>query len=207
MSQLISEFDLISNMSWWKEKSDYEFAVLLLKKTSQYSHISKLFENLVNSEELISLCEKLVSLDKLVLYNNANNKTRLRLHAFKEGSYELLHNHKWPFISIVLKGSLEHKISRELNTDFASFICSHKAGDVYFLSPYLYHTLEAAKDTITLVLRGPDLLERSEWLDINRNEFWEHVGGKNDSNMKNLNKIQVTKIIDDLIKDLGVNDV
>jgi hypothetical protein len=180
-AQPLSELVALTQIAWWEAADTKQQATQLLERFAQADAIGWLLNNLLHDDTLMGLSERLKSLDKLVLFNHADTKTRLRLHLFKAGHYDLLHNHRWPFLSIVLRGALKQRIYAGLQAHEAAFECQHRRGDVYYLGPDIYHSLSADEGTVTLVLRGPDVLTQAGWRDLGNNSSWQHQGGKMDS--------------------------
>lgn len=175
------QFEQLARVRWWGDTAGIAMAQQFLDLASQPENMNALLDAVPRDPVLSSLSERLRSLDKIVLLNDHVTKTRLRLHHFKEGSYDLMHNHRWPFYSKILKGRLVQEVFESIEASAPQFVSTFHSGLGYFLGPHLYHKLRAQRATVTLVLRGIDLLPSSQWRDVNSGEVWGHVGGKADT--------------------------
>ena len=175
-----AQFNTLVRARWWESVDSMQGASDFLDAVSQPEQLSALLDAVTASEVLPGLSERLRSLDKIVLLDDKATKTRLRLHHFKEGTYDLMHNHKWPFYSKILKGHLVQELFDNLDAAAPQFVSSFATNSSYFLGPGLFHKLRAKQETITLILRGPDLIQSAKWKDVNSGDVWNHVGGKSD---------------------------
>ncbi len=178
---IYTRFADLAKTEWWTSVDAMADAAQFLEAASSNDTLSALLDAVRLDPNLSQLCERLRSLDKIVLQDDMSTKTRLRLHHFKAGTYDLIHNHKWPFVSRILKGHLVQELFSSIDVTSPQFVSSFEAHSTYFLSPSLFHKLRAKEETITLVMRGPDLLSSAQWRDLNSGSTWQHVGGKEDS--------------------------
>jgi hypothetical protein len=178
---IYSRFAKVAKTEWWTSVAAMADAAEFLEAASSNDTLGALLDAVRLDPNLSRLCERLRSLDKIVLQDDMSTKTRLRLHYFKAGTYDLIHNHKWPFVSKILKGHLVQELFNSIDATSPQFVSSFEAHSTYFLSPGFFHKLRAKEQTITLVLRGPDLVSSAQWRDLNSGDTWEHVGGKEDS--------------------------
>jgi hypothetical protein len=174
------QFDLLTGARWWESVDGIATAARFLDAASEPGHLRALLSAVTADPVLSGLSERLRSLDKIVLLNHPATRTRLRLHHFRVGTYDLMHNHKWPFYSKILKGHLVQELFEAIDATPPQFVSSFDAGSGYFLGPHLFHKLRAQGQTITLVLRGPDMLPCATWRDVTSGDVWQHVGGKAD---------------------------
>lgn len=200
------QFDLLAKARWWEDATGVVQAQQFLDLASEPKNLHALLRGVLADQLLSSLSERLRSLDKIVLLNDKATKTRLRLHYFKEGTYDLMHNHKWAFCSKILKGKLVQEVFVNLDSTSPHFISTFCLGLGYFLGPDLFHKLRAESDTVTLVLRGPDLLLSSQWRDMNSGEVWEHTGGKADNKKLDFNTSGLRDAIADVHTALAANE-
>lgn len=177
---IYAQFEALAQSHWWESVDSMGVAYDFLDAVSKPEQLAALLDAVTTSQVLSGLSERLRSLDKIVLLDDRATKTRLRLHHFKEGTYDLMHNHKWPFYSKVLKGHLVQELFDSLDATAPQFVSSFATSSSYFLGPGLFHKLRAKQETITLILRGPDLIQSAKWRDVNSGDVWDHVGGKSD---------------------------
>lgn len=112
-------------------------------------------------------CESYPCMDKLVLWQSADRSTRLRLHLFTPGYVDRPHNHRWSFVSRILRGGYVHSVYGSEDDVLATVregvpvrpVLAHDegAGSQYFLDHSLVHSLRADVVTVSLLLRGPSV--------------------------------------------------
>lgn len=158
--------------------------------------VRRALDELPDRPELLALCEHPDAeataglgqqLDKVVLYADEESGVRLRLHAFWSGCYDLPHNHRWSFASVVLKGAFRHTLFGEaddvtpLEAPRALHVRQERAGTVYALHHRMLHALVAEPDTVSLVVRGPAAKDRSFLVDPATGERLWHYGADRES--------------------------
>jgi hypothetical protein len=104
-------------------------------------------------------------MDKLVLWQSEDRRTRLRLHLFTPGYTDRPHNHRWCFASRILHGRYVQSIygsERDVLDAVRAgsavrplLTQEEAAGSRYFLEHSLVHSLHTDVSTVSLVLRGP----------------------------------------------------
>lgn len=109
-------------------------------------------------------------MDKLVVWQSADAAVRLRLHVFHPGYLDRPHNHRWSFVSRILKGSYLHTLYgteadvlhevRQGMEPRPRYVRYEQAGGNYFLEDSMVHSLCAEETTVSLLLRGPAIKER-----------------------------------------------
>lgn len=132
---------------------------------------------------------------KLVLWSSAADAsaTRCRLHIWpaQEWPKEAIHNHRFNFCATVLRGSYIHEVysvSEENNT--IDVVKSEELvvspGNVYYFESGLYHRIVPSNQTtISLLVRGPSILEHSSVVDLQTGQL-RHVFGTNATFRKKL---------------------
>lgn len=110
-------------------------------------------------------CESYPCMDKLVLWQSDDRRTRLRLHLFSPGYSDRPHNHRWSFASRILRGRYLQSIygTEDVVLDAVRRraqvrpLLAHDEGlgSHYFLEHSLVHSLRTDVLTVSLVLRGP----------------------------------------------------
>ena len=96
-------------------------------------------------------------LSKLVVQVNAADDVELRLHFYKGKSRNPnIHDHRWPFYSLVVGGTLQHERWTRTESGFTNRSSELlQPGDLYYVGCDEFHTAVASDDAITLLLRGP----------------------------------------------------
>lgn len=147
-----------------------------------------LLENVLDTPSLLSMCEYDPVLDKIVLHVDRERDLRLRLHVFRPGGPDRPHNHRWSFVTRVLNGGYRHVLFEPENLvredwprTLRPLLVQHlRPGASYTLHHGIIHSLDAAPDTVSLVLRGPAAKERMIVMDRSSNELWHHYGASAD---------------------------
>jgi hypothetical protein len=98
-----------------------------------------------------------------LLYDEASD-IEIRINHYYRHKYEIdsVHNHKWKFLSLLLRGRVDHYIFpiEKPNPDSA-LVVQHKAGDVYLMPEDLSHCFLPTPNSLTLMMRGPR--SRATW--------------------------------------------
>lgn len=135
-------------------------------------------ENVADRPDLLTLCEhpdvevtvgQGQQFDKIVIYSDSESGVRVRLHVFWDGSYDLPHNHRFSFTSMILKGRLRHSLFGEAGPDDAMLrsplkpllVREEHPGSIYALHHSMLHSTVAEPQSVTLAFRGPASRERS----------------------------------------------
>ncbi|MEU2122402.1 hypothetical protein [Nocardia niwae] len=134
--------------------------------------------------ELLRLCEhqERYSVDKLILYSDAESGIRVRLHVFLPGHADLPHNHRWTFATSILRGGYRHLVYGDAPKGVMPPIvhARHEGpGDGYVLHHSVVHAVAAEPNTVSLVIRGPAVKDRS--LVFDRQKSWWHYSATQDS--------------------------
>lgn len=136
---------------------------------------------------LRGLCESYDILDKIVLHDD-DSGFRIRLHVFRAGYFDRPHNHRWPYTSRILAGSYRHTLFGTPRTRaFAlpdllpALVREERTGDSYTLDHRMVHAISAAPDTVTLILRGPSVVDEFFVGDRVTGEVWPQYGAASES--------------------------
>ncbi|MBM0201666.1 hypothetical protein ACIA47_17690 [Micromonospora sp. NPDC051227] len=160
--------------------------------------LRRAIDDLPSRPELLAMCEhpdiddadgKGQQLDKIVLYANAETGVRVRLHTFWPGYYDLPHNHRWTFASLVLRGGFRHYLYGDQGPDDAVpqaapqalTVREERAGTTYALHHRALHALIAEPGSVSLVLRGPAAKDRSFLIDPQTGTRLWHFGASTES--------------------------
>lgn len=128
-------------------------------------------------------------LNKVVLYADPVSGVRVRLHAFWPGYYDLPHNHRWTFASLVLRGRFRHRLYGDQGPDDAPLpvplvplhVRREEPGNFYALHHRMLHALVSEPGTVSLVVRGPAAKDRSFLVrESDGTRVW-HVGASNET--------------------------
>lgn len=158
--------------------------------------LAQLLDNLLTDEHLRSMCEGYDFMTKLVLYDDSQAEVRVRLHLYRSGYFDRPHNHRWSFASYILRGSYVHRIfGRDdmfgEDTDVDALWPIHEriegAGTCYALHHNSVHSVQAAADSISILLRGPAAKDRFLILDRSGDSFWVY-GAAQESTQKRESK-------------------
>jgi hypothetical protein len=113
--------------------------------------------------------------DTYVMHRNTTGAT-LRLHHFRPGHEdrsEFAHNHRWPFVALIVKGGYRHEVFVPVNTDKAdkpklvrALVRDEGPGTAYVFGTHLFHMIKAKPDTVSLILRGPAELAAAQFLSV-----------------------------------------
>ncbi|WP_036529332.1 hypothetical protein [Nocardia sp. CNY236] len=130
---------------------------------------------------LAEMCEGFDFMRKLVLYDDPTHGVRVRLHLYRGGFFDRPHNHRWSFASRILHGSYQHRIfGPDSDFDEATdpnalrpLLTRHEQpGHTYALHHTSVHTVSAATNTASLLIRGPAAKQRFLIHDAAANEFF-----------------------------------
>lgn len=114
---------------------------------------------------LVARSEANPVLRKYCLAYDKEYNIEIRLNHYYLDAYSLdsIHDHKWPFASKVLSGTIDHMLFRTNSyEDIAgTFVTQHKRGDCYFLGGDFFHSFNASPGAITMMVRGAAV--REDW--------------------------------------------
>jgi predicted metal-dependent enzyme (double-stranded beta helix superfamily) len=166
----------------WEDMNEVESVgrKVLEEINSTRSVLRLALDELPSQADLLSLCEHPDAhatsdlgqqLDKIVLYSDSDSGVRVRLHAFWPGYYDLPHNHRWSFVSLVLRGAFTQTLFGRMKagTDAsdaslnAVAVREEKAGAIYALHHEDLHALISRRpvDTIGITAQSTRPQERS----------------------------------------------
>lgn len=141
-------------------------------------------ERIPDDPTLMAMCERHFLLDYFVLHDAPERRFRLRLHMHTDNAKERPHNHRFPFTTYVLLGSylhLIHTVRGELGDHSTiedlslAYRTTEKAGSCYTIAPATVHTTYARPDTVSIVIRGPAIADRSIIMDRETGRVtWRH---------------------------------
>jgi hypothetical protein len=133
--------------------------------------------------ELFAHCEHKPFQDKVVLYRSPVNGVSLRMHVYLPGHREraqYIHNHRWSFAARIVTGGYEHRVYEQVAAaDFRlSMLREEHAGNFYTLDHAAFHTVRAAADTVTLLLRGATVKRTAYYIHEDQGHSFQHFGGE-----------------------------
>lgn len=110
---------------------------------------------------------------------------RVRLHLYTGGHYDRPHNHRWPFASCILGGRYRHRIFGD-DTGFDEQADAaalrpivdryETAGAMFALDHRSVHAVDADRDTVSVIVRGPAAKDQFLIHDVDAGGFF-HVRG------------------------------
>lgn len=136
-------------------------------------------DDVVRRPELLAMCEhpdpeatadQGQQFDKIVLYSDKESGVRVRMHVFWDDcSYDLPHNHRYSFVSVILKGQFHHSLFGGAGPDDAVtpaplrplLVRREQPGSIYALHHDMLHATVAEPQSVTVVVRGPASKDRS----------------------------------------------
>lgn len=146
--------------------------------------LAVMIDNVAADPGLADHCEGYDFMRKLVLYDDPALQVRVRLHLYQGGFFDRPHNHRWSFASRIVRGSYEHRLFGS-DSDFgestdptalqALLTRRERAGTTYALHHTSVHSVTAAPDTVSLIVRGPAAKKRFLIHDAAKGRFfWVH---------------------------------
>lgn len=139
-------------------------------------------------------------LTKICLYYDKYEDIEIRVNIYGDKSYsyqENLHDHKWSFISTILRGDLTHTIyKRDFKSNFISDVNHLVCGDTYKLTAGQIHTVVPSNDLITILIRGPRVFE--SWAMYDQQGSKLNFESKSDSKSIILSDREVECLIENL---------
>jgi len=193
--------------------------------------LRKMLDAVVSDDELFDLSEINGPFDKIVLFDDG--RSRLRLHKWRTVEDELIHDHRYDFVSVVLHGSYRHRLYSSFDVEVASsdtpsqlaaeaakpipdfkmvqpqvaFETVVKTGDIYAITHTMPHVTLVEEGTVSLVLRGPARKRYSGVANISEATRFVGMGAKDETqtmkNEKVMNEIYFGTVADSL-KSAGV---
>lgn len=152
--------------------------------TTEPGTLDSLLTALQNDTRLQDMCERYDFLDKLVLHDTPGTGIRIRLHLYRAGYFDRPHNHRWSFAARILHGQYTHRFfgddrefSPDTDPDTLRPLCerTETPGATYALHHTSVHTVQAAADTVSLLIRGPAAKEKFLILDRSTGgSFWAY---------------------------------
>ncbi len=150
-------------------------------------------------------CERDEDAVKLVLWRCPRTKSALRIHRFLGVGPDRPHSHRWPFVARILKGAYHHAIfgvDGELR-DGLSLNDLHLITDrvelpgvTYALDHRVVHLVDAGKDTLSLVYRGPARADRLLVIDHSKGDtYWHFSTAQADQSPNRYTKALTTEAI------------
>lgn len=186
---------------------DLYLAVLNLREKIQNrpSITHHFLDYIMEKENITEICEEYDSSIKLTLIKNPNFSVRLKY--FLEGYNTKLHNHRWNFASIILKGGYRHYIygnsqafiENQYEKLYLSNIRYESTLSFYSLHHNAIHKIEPISKTLTLQVRGPAVKDKYKYYRAETGESWYQYGSnyetKNEKEKKKLPLEHIKKII------------
>lgn len=141
--------------------------------------IGRLLDGIEEDSSLFLMCEKHDVLDKLVLYDALDRGFRIRIHISSGNPAERIHEHRFSFTSLILRGEYEHifyGMTGGPDLETASFhkvhVTTERAGSCYTMHDSVFHTTYMPAGMVSLILRGDSVKERAVIVDPKINRVW-----------------------------------
>jgi predicted metal-dependent enzyme (double-stranded beta helix superfamily) len=179
------------------------------------SVLRRALEELRSRADLLSLCEHPdpdataelgQRLDKIVLFADGRSGVRVRLHAFWPGHYDLPHNHRWSFASMILRGGFEHSLFGSERPDAETYpvplkpveVRQDTVGTSYALHHAQLHALISRPGSVSLVVRGPAAKQRSFLIEPATGRPVWHLGAADETPEQLARKRMTPQLLDEL---------
>jgi len=167
--------------------------------------LRELVERTANSSALFGLCECHDLDDKIVLHDDLPRGYRIRLRLANDEQYERAHNHRFPFAAYVLHGTYFQQWYRiqgtpsELTrpedvTTLARRV--ERAGAAFTISADALHSTQTTPRTISLMICGPAVRDKSFIINMDSGKVWEKIGRK-DETAKQIADCRMTRAVFD----------
>jgi hypothetical protein len=169
----------------WEDTDAVEGAAVkpLAMLTSHRRTLRDILLKLPERPNLLGLCEHYDILDKIVLHDDPSG-VRVRLHVFLPGYYDRPHNHRWSYVSTILRGQYRHYLFGDAELDEsinpaslrALMVRDEQVGSTYALHHTMVHAVVAEPYTVSLVIRGPAVKDRFLVMDRKTGQSWWQYG-------------------------------
>ncbi|MDF9302014.1 hypothetical protein P5P81_05535 [Tritonibacter mobilis] len=173
---IVEELDA-TVVDWSDMDAVNRFNASLLSRVAEPANLKILVDRVLATPDLREMCERHNLFNRLVLYSADERGFRIRLHVYHQPEIETIHDHRFPFTAYLLNGSYIHTTfepkgdmygqydptgaqdggdTAYSEENFVETACDKlERGDFYTINSDIYHTVEAEKDTVSLMLRGP----------------------------------------------------
>lgn len=188
-----------------------------------------LLRRVADDERLLSMCERHTPFDKIVIYDAADRKFRIRLHIWRLTDHERAHQHRFSFTARMLQGQYRHilydtralaAVSGEsgeehlhtdpnhadagagIDLDRISPVLAYdlRAGDGYTLHHDAIHATIVESQAVSLILRGPAEKKFAFVANLdNRGVYWRF--GRRDESVERVRSKQLPR--EELLSLLG----
>lgn len=170
-------------------------------------------------EHLFDQCERHRLLDKISIYDGGPDHVRLRLHISTREHLDRPHDHRFSFMSRILRGGYRHtrhELVGDLDPDIPwhiqednearlvdttaqpRFTTMQREGSTYALHHTEVHTTFTTPDTVSLFLRGPAEKERSLITERETGRLWWRYGAEKERPDRRERKQMTQRDFDDL---------
>jgi hypothetical protein len=193
MPEYLSE--MFAKITWADRSNAATSAEIALRELwADSSAMLSLLDLVRESAELRSLCETDDDAHKIILYADRILGYSIRIHSFFLSRPQKPHNHRWPFTSLIVRGSYRHSlffVAGEINDNSTNdqlclaMTTRERVGDSYTLFPEQVHVVEAEKGCLSMVVRGPDTSDRLIVFDTSTGKPYWHYGSKSPLAKKN----------------------
>lgn len=181
----MSALDEIDALPWHDPAALFRAASPFLDDYANPQQLARQLEACLANEALRAEIEIKAHQYKIVLFRSRATRRNLTLHVYgpeHRTRRAWIHNHRWSFVSRVLRGALEHELfqptfdgDRLVSAGPLMQLVREPAGTTYLFGTGIFHRVYADPWTATLLLRdAPSLQDASYFLETG--EVFSHRG-------------------------------
>ena len=184
-------FAPLEGVDWQDVGEVAEHATPILRSFSEQPGIvRRLFQNMEAEPDMRALCERSPMMDKFVLFRDLKDRFRLRLHFFRAGYFDMPHNHRWSYASVILRGGYKHvlygnevALEEEMALEALEprMVRYEDEGASYVLHNSWTHAIQARNETVSMIIRGPAVSESFVVVDRVRGKVSRRFGASLES--------------------------
>jgi hypothetical protein len=140
--------------------------------------------------ELREKCECHALDDKIVIWDAPEKGLRIRLRLANTDQYERVHNHRYSFTALILRGAYQHTLyatdqpldeTADVSRFWAHFLRHEDAGRCITLDHEQLHTTITAPETISLMIQSPARKQRAFMIRRDDGHVWWRYGAADES--------------------------
>jgi hypothetical protein len=152
--------------------------------------LRELVERTAGSAKLFDMCECHDLDDKIVLYDDLPRGYRIRLRLANDEQYERAHNHRFPFAAYILHGTYFQQwyhiqgtpSERTRPADVTTLARRiERAGASFTISADALHSTQTTPRTLSLMICGPAVRDKSFIINMDSGKVWEKIGRKDET--------------------------
>lgn len=185
-------FDKIPKLDWSDLRGTHAIVAPVIKALATDTRALRAYVDRAASDpHLFSMFERHQLLDYFVLEDAPERNFRARLHLHTPQHKERPHNHRFDFTTFILRGQYRHmwniatrplasiQSPQELETIYETV---EGAGSCYSISAKAVHTTYTKPGSVSIIIRGPAVLDRSIIADRETDRItWRYGRDKEDA--------------------------